>query len=90
MKISNSIILIISLLLIGCGSDKEEKAKVISEAESKAESEAKENQQTKILAPHLKTLNQAKEMEKTLENAEAARKKKMEQQEETTTDGNPD
>jgi len=37
MKISNSIILIISLLLIGCGSDKEEKAKVISEAESKAE-----------------------------------------------------
>ncbi len=90
MKISNSIFLIISLLLIGCGSDEKEKAKVISEAESKAESETKKNQQTKILEPHLKTLNQAKNMEKTLKNAEAARKKKMDQQEETTDAGNPD
>jgi len=90
MKISNSIILVISLLLIGCGSDKEEKVKVESQAKSKTEPEAKENQQTKILAPHLKTLNQAKDMEKTLKNAEAARNKKMDDQEETTAAGTPD
>ena len=90
MKISNSIILVICLLLIGCGSDKEEKVKVKPDTESKAEPEAKENQQTKILAPHLKTLNQAKDMEKTLKNAETARKMKMDEQEETTETGNPD
>ena len=90
MKISNSIILVICLLLIGCGTDQEEKVKVKPDTESKAEPEAKENQHTKVLAPHLKTLNQAKDMEKTLKKAETARKKKMDEQEETTETGNPD
>ncbi len=82
--------MVICLLLIGCGSDKEEKVKVNPDAEGKAEHEAKKNQQTKILAPHLKTLNQAKDMEKELKNAETARKKKMDEQEETAETGNPD
>lgn len=84
MKISNFIILIISLLLVGCGAEKEENTEVKSIAESKAEPETKEKQQTEILAPHLKALNQAKAMEKTLQDAEAARKKTMDEQEETT------
>ncbi len=84
MKISNSIILVINLLLIGCGSDKDNNTQV------EAESDAKEKQQTKILDPHLKTLNEAKAMEKNLQDAEAARKKRMEEQEKTTESRNPD
>jgi len=82
MKVSNSIILIFSLLVVGCSAEKEENTEVKSETEEK--------QQTEILAPHLKTLNQAKDMEKTLQDAEAERKKKMDEQEETTDTGNPD
>ncbi len=85
MKIFNSIILVFSFLLIGCGSNKDENTMVKSETERKAESEASEKQQTKILKPHMKTLNDAKSIEKKLQDAEAARKKKMEDQEE-----NPD
>ena len=89
MKISNSIILVISLLLIGCGTDREAETEIKSEAEKNTESDAKKKQQAEILAPHLKTLNQAKDMSKTLEDAEDARKKKMDEQEEIAEDEDP-
>lgn len=76
MKTLYSIILAICLFLTGCGADK-------------AAPDAKEKQQTKILAPHVKTLNQAKDMGKTLQEAEAARKKKMDEQEEPVEDEDP-
>ena len=88
MKISNSIIIVFSILLTGCSPEKEAETEVKTEAEQNTKSEAKKKQ-TKILAPHLKTLNQAKDMEKSLQDAEAARKKKMDEQEEASEDDEP-
>ena len=75
MKCSKAILLASSLLLISCSSDKEVKQKVEPEDEAKP---------TVILAPHLKTLNQAKAMEQTLQDAEDAREKKMDEQVDAT------
>lgn len=88
MKISNIVIIAFSLLLTGCSAEKEAETKVKTEAEQNTKSEA-ETKQVKVLSPHLKVLNQAKDMEKSLQDAEAARKKKMDEQEETSEDENP-
>ncbi len=68
------------MLLVSCGAN--------NDAKPESKSEDSEKQPTKILAPHLKTLNEAKTMEKKLQDAEAARIKKMDEQEETSASGN--
>ena len=71
MKITNYILIIVSIILLhGCGSEPEPEAK-----------DKKKEPPTVILDPAIKTLNKAKTLEQKLLDAEAERKKKMDEQE---------